>query len=279
MISPTSDPKTYTLSAAERIHLDIYGYVIIESVLSQAEVDGIKDAMYAIEDDFRRTGEKPAETMFFSGTSENFFRIDNLPHLDSRFNDYVTKPEIVGFAEEAVGGSVRLEQSDAHIRRSTGEPPAERYGWHRGFDPAFAYRKQGLFHCPFVKCLTNLTDLGPDDGGTTVIAGSHKMAEVPQELIQQAVAERPNLRHQVVAPAGSTLLFFEATTHAGGINRSGKERLLILGGYTPDFFQPWMGYEPDPEFVAGLPEELRPFYTGGNKYRWTQMNRNLQDEV
>jgi ectoine hydroxylase-related dioxygenase (phytanoyl-CoA dioxygenase family) len=253
--------------------------VVVENVLTKSEVNAIKDAMYAIEEEFHRTKQKPSEHMFFSGTSRNFFRIDNLPHLHPVFNSYVTDPRIVGMAEDAVGGSVRLEQSDAHIRRYEGEEVGDKYGWHRGFDPAFSYIKHGLHHYPFMKCLTNLTDLGPDDGGTSVIACSHLNGEIPQELLHKAAAERPDMVHQVIAPAGSTLVFFESLTHSGGICRSRKERLLILGGYAPDFFQPWFDYEPDPNFVASLPEDQRPFYTGTNKYRWVQKNRNLRDEV
>ena len=33
-ISPTSANKTFSLTPAERIHLDIYGYVVLEKVLS-----------------------------------------------------------------------------------------------------------------------------------------------------------------------------------------------------------------------------------------------------
>ena len=44
------------LTPAQRLHIEIYGYVIIENVLSQEEVNGLKDALYGIEDDFRRTG-------------------------------------------------------------------------------------------------------------------------------------------------------------------------------------------------------------------------------
>lgn len=45
--------------------------------------------------------------------------------------------------------------------------------------------------------------LGPDDGGTCVIAGCHK-ATCAEESIIQAAREDPSLIHQVVAPAGST---------------------------------------------------------------------------
>jgi hypothetical protein len=63
-----------------------------------------------------------------------------------------------------------------------------------------------LIHCNFVKTLTNLTELGPEDGGTVVIAGSHRMPLPPADLIALAEAD-PSLVHQIVAPAGSTLLF------------------------------------------------------------------------
>ena len=63
-----------------------------------------------------------------------------------------------------------------------------------------------LIHCNFVKTLTNLTELGPEDGGTVVIAGSHRMPLPPADLIALAEAD-PSLVHQIIAPAGSTLLF------------------------------------------------------------------------
>eukprot|EP01050_Picozoa_sp_SAG11_P012982 SAG11_NODE_1485_length_4822_cov_4.117298_2_plen_150_part_00 len=65
--------------------------------------------------------------------------------------------------------------------------PAPAYGWHRGASPAAASHVHGgLLHCNFVKALTNLTPLEKDDGGTVVIAGSHRMAELtPAELVWQ----------------------------------------------------------------------------------------------
>ena len=75
---------------------------------------------------------------------------------------------------------------------------------------AFAHQQHGLYHYSFVKTLTNLTDLScPEDGGTIVIAGTHKIDPTvdPQEVIKAALADpgRP-LVHHVVAPAGSTTM-------------------------------------------------------------------------
>lgn len=280
-ISPSSDPKRYALTAAERLHLDIYGYVIIHNVLTADEIGAIAEAQDRIERDYWANGEKePSEHMFFSFIGEHGCRIDNLPALDPAFKAYLTHPRIVGFAEDAVGGSVRLEQSDVHVHRPSAPRAASdsTYGWHRGWDPAFAFKSHGLTHFPFMKCLTNLTDLGPDDGGTSVIAGSHKMADIPQQALIAALDERPEMRHQVVAPAGSTLVFFESTIHSAGINRSGKLRRLIIGGYSPDIMQPWFGYDPDPAFIDSLPESEKPFFDGRAKYGWTHMRRDLKSE-
>ncbi|MDP6702323.1 MAG: hypothetical protein QGH25_21895, partial [Candidatus Latescibacteria bacterium] len=88
------------LTPAQRLHIEIYGYVIIENLLDPSEVGAITDALYGIEDDFRRTGELPGPSCFNTSTSEEFFRIDNLPHLAPCFFDYVTHPRIVGMAQE-----------------------------------------------------------------------------------------------------------------------------------------------------------------------------------
>uniref|UniRef100_UPI0025934CE3 ATP-binding cassette domain-containing protein n=1 Tax=uncultured Sulfitobacter sp. TaxID=191468 RepID=UPI0025934CE3 len=125
--------------------------------------------------------------------------------------DYLTHPRLVGLVEELVGGTVRLEESEAVINSRAPDSTWDgHYGFHTGTRPDIGtYVENGLYHCTFVKTLTNLTDLGPDDGGTVCIAGSHKIKVSREEIIACAYEDR-SLIHQVVAPAGSTLLFGEA---------------------------------------------------------------------
>ena len=87
--------------------------------------------------------------------------------------------------------------------------------------------------------------------------------------------EDPRLIHQVEAPAGSTLLFFESLMHSHGIMGSGRERVLVLGGYTPTMFQTWRGYEPSADFVATLPDEHRALLTGEARYGVQRKGRDL----
>jgi len=255
------------LTPSQRLHLDIYGYVVIENAIDDDLTARLLAKAFELEDDFRRTGKIIHPSCFMTGESREFFRVDNLPHVDPCFLEYVADPYLVALAEEAVGAEVRLEQSDIHIRRPLPDGHEGRYGFHRGAGTRLCYQQGGLFNCQFVKTLTNLTDLGPDDGGTTVIAGTHKMTDVSHDALISAVAEDPSLIHHVVAPAGSTLLFFEALMHSAGIIKTGKDRVLIIGGYTPTNFAPWVGYDPDPAFVAQLPEHLVPLITGSKRFQ------------
>ena len=83
-----------------------------------------------------------------------------------------------------------------------------------------------------------------------VIAGSQKIQCNADEIIVCAY-EDPSLIHQVVAPAGSTLLFGEALIQATGKIRSDRERVIVIGGYTPPMFQAWNGQEPSAKLISG----------------------------
>ena len=267
------------LTPAQRLHLEVYGYVIIEKTLSEERVAALLDKIYEIETYFRKTGDYPYGLVAnaHSKIDPNYFRIDNLPHIAECFFEYLTDPYLVGLAQEIVGTHVRLLQSDAHIVRYPPEKmKRQNYGFHGGWHAEFGRTTHGLYHCPFIKTLSNLTDLGEDDGGTAVIAGSHKLGGIERhEIIEVALQDPDDLIHHVDAPAGSTLLFFESLLHSGGICTSGKERVFILGGYWPSMFQPHQGYEPNQEFLKTIPEEYHPVLTGSRCFQLETFTREL----
>ena len=63
--------------------------------------------------------------------------------------------------------------------------------------------------------------------------------------------------------------------HAAGIIETGRDRVLILGGYTPTMFQSWNGYDHDPDFVETLSDEHRALLTGNAKFHWPRQSRTL----
>ena len=273
------------LTPAQRYHFDVFGYVVIENAVTEDLTGRLLDALYRLRRDFLETGD-PIGATVRSGRVTYYqphrMHFTHVLETDPAILEYVSHPRLVGMVEEVVGDTVRLEETEATINSRNPEDNLDeqpRYGFHAGLRPDIGtYVENGLVHSSFVKTLTNLTDLGPEDGGTVVIAGSHKM-KCPQNEVVACAYEDPSLIHQIVAPAGSTLLFTEALVHATGQRRSDGERAIMIAGYTPTHFQAWAGNEPTAAFVERAPEQLRPLLSGSDRWRREYRFRKLGDDA
>lgn len=277
------------LTPTQRLHLDIYGYVVIPATLTADECGTLIDALQKLKQDLISAGRPssrgaPAAKVRGAGLAStkpshhDFMR--DIEQADPSFAAYITHPRMVGLAAEIIGGEVRMVESNAHINTRSpdwvaGEVEAHRYAFHRGIDvPYGSHIRHGLYHCNFVKTLTNLTQLGPDDGGTVVIAGSHKMDLPPEQLIECAYQDR-SLIHQVIAPAGSTLLFVEPLIHATGQLTSERERVIIITGYGPAQLPYWGDGELTEEFKAQIPPNQHLLFHG--RQNWDRRVRERDD--
>jgi ectoine hydroxylase-related dioxygenase (phytanoyl-CoA dioxygenase family) len=284
-MEPTFERPFPALTSAQRYHFDVNGYVVVPGVLSAAECDALKETLQRTKREIRA---RPPG--YVPGLAEATFRME-LPHhvfisdmraADPLFTAYASHPRLVAMAEEVMGAEARIVEMNAHINsRNPSYQPGEApmFDFHNGMDvPYGTHAKNGLFHCNFVKTLTNLTELGPDDGGTVVVAGSHKIDLPVEEMVACAYADR-SLIHQVIAPAGSTLLFAETLVHGTGQIRSERERVIIINGYGSTMFPYWGGRDLPPGFVEKIPPYLQTLF--GGKAIWTRgiRYRNLADPV
>src|SRR5690242_371595 len=97
------------LTPNQRLHLEVYGYVVIEHAISQDLTRRLREKTYEIEAEFRRSGTFKDGSKALFGNSREYFRLDNLPHVDPCYLEYLTHPYLLGMAEEAIGGEARLE--------------------------------------------------------------------------------------------------------------------------------------------------------------------------
>jgi hypothetical protein len=260
------------LTLSQRFHLDAYGYLLLEGALSSDEVERMKAALYRMKAD----PDREAKRIYAQPHGDHHILMGHLVEYDPALLEYAVHPKLIPLVEELVGGSVRLEESEAIInRRSPDFDPSNHegkkvipLGFHRGAAPTWGcYTERDRFHCIFVKTLAYLTDVGPDDGGTAVIPGSHKMTWPQEEMIQAAMNDE-SLIHQVTAKAGDVLLFPEALIHSTTAIRSETERVILVSGYTPTMVREWMGNEISPEFIQTLPEAIRPIISGEANWNW-----------
>jgi ectoine hydroxylase-related dioxygenase (phytanoyl-CoA dioxygenase family) len=265
---------SHTLTPAQRFHFDTYGYVLLENVLSDDEVADMKDALYRLKADPNRDQAR----VYANQKDDYHILMGNLVAYDPALLAYAAHPKLVPLVEEVVGGSVRLEETEAIINQRspdiTDEELATRRihptGFHRGTSPTWGcYIEEHKFHCIFVKTLAYLTDVGPNDGGTSVIPGSHRSTWKKEAIIQAALDDpTENLIHQIEAKAGSVLLFAESLIHSTTHIKSDIERVILVAGYTPPMVREWMNNEVDPKFIETLPEAIRPLISGSDNWKW-----------
>jgi ectoine hydroxylase-related dioxygenase (phytanoyl-CoA dioxygenase family) len=245
-LAPPEPPYPMTMPAltpAQRLHLEAHGYVVVENAIGAELTGRLVEAVYRLQSE-AHAGQAPQGGATLYSNRPDYFRVLQ-PHLtDKAALDYVVHPRILGMAREATGGArIRYMEADCQIRRpnplEASTPMISADGLHRGIRANWTLDLHGRARAPFVKMLTNLTDIGPDDGGTVVVPGSHRSPLSVLEIVR-ALSDDPSMVRRVVAPAGSTLLFFETLVHGSGVIRSGRERLLMISAYGPSFVVPGM---------------------------------------
>ncbi|MDX1932948.1 MAG: phytanoyl-CoA dioxygenase family protein [Capsulimonadales bacterium] len=261
------------LTPAQRFHFDVYGYVLLESILPSDEVAAMKEALYRMRSD----PNKAARGIYLNHEQDHSIHMGNLVAYDPSLTRFAAHPLLLPLVRDVVGGEVRLEETEAIINRrdpkSDTDGLRERdivpLGFHTGTRHGWGtYQEQDRFHCLFVKTLAYLTDVGPGDGGTAVIPGSHKMAWRQNEMIEAAFEDPKHLIRQVQGPAGSVLLFAESLIHSTTAVWSDRERVICVAGYTPPMLREWPGNEIDPAYLATLPEETRRVLSGSDSWNW-----------
>ena len=60
------------LTPSQRLHLEIYGYVVLEKLLTEAEIASLLEVIYQIEADFQRTGQLPGANCHLSSSTQEF---------------------------------------------------------------------------------------------------------------------------------------------------------------------------------------------------------------
>ncbi|MBB29004.1 MAG: hypothetical protein CME25_08905 [Gemmatimonadetes bacterium] len=158
-------------------------------------------------------------------------------------------------------GPLFIDENFANFRE-----PGEAIGLHSGGYPPNLrnqYRYHGgRFMCGQVNILLALTDIGPGDGGTMLIPGSHKSNfKHPHydrhRMSKDATVEGTEGAVETQMKAGDALLFVDGISHGSAKRTNPGTRRIIVYRYGPSWGNFRHGYQPSQELLDRLTPERR----------------------
>jgi ectoine hydroxylase-related dioxygenase (phytanoyl-CoA dioxygenase family) len=153
-----------------------------------------------------------------------------------------------------------IDECFASIRRQGGFFPMHS-GAHEGNVRNQYKYYDGHFRCGQVNILLALTDVGPGDGATMVIPGSHKSSFAHPEF-EKPWGERLQMDSvegaiEVHLKAGDALMFSDALSHGAASRTNAGERRVVIYRYGPSWGSTRHGYRYSDELLARLTPRRR----------------------
>jgi hypothetical protein len=247
---------------------DLRGYAILENAVDPEHIaalnkvlDGFPELPYqgwqGNVQRFDNNAASGAELQNIVEAGEPFERLIDHPSWIGRLRRYC------GEFESYVAG-LFIDECFASIRRSGGFFPIHSGGQDGVVRNQYRFHN-GKFRCAQVNILLALTDIGPGDGGTMVIPGSHKSNFANPEVEQRSAWKPGELKRMDAVPGaievhlkkGDAILFVDAICHGASSRTNPGERRAVIYRYGPSWGNTRHGYRYSADLLARLTPERR----------------------
>jgi len=211
-----------------------HGYVVIENLLSDKQLDGIRSAGLAFMQHKGRNN-------FEGFKTQRVYDVLSKTRTTDRLADH---PRILGLMDRLFRPGFLLSQSQM-INILPGEAAQ---ALHTDDDFCYIPRPRQPLGAATVWAIDDFTR---DNGATVVIPDSHTWGDEQRGHTADAVP--------VVMPAGSVVFFLGTTWHGGGANKSRQARLAVTHQYCEAYMRQQENYllELSKDTVRALSPELK----------------------
>ena len=243
---------------------DLNGYLVIPNAV---EPDLLHDLNRAF-DHFPplEYGEWWGNTQRRDYTGETGFELHNCVEAGEPFEWLIDHPGWISYVrhycgeEQSYVEGLFIDECMASIRRSGGHHPVHSGGYRGALRGRYLYTN-GVFRCGQVNVILALNDIGPGDGPTMVIPGSHKSNFPHPNAGDYAAGDRMDHLEGAVpvyCNKGDVLLFVDGLMHGGSsrTNTEGERRVIIYR-YGASWARTRYGYEYSQELLDRLPPARR----------------------
>ncbi|MGN6827044.1 phytanoyl-CoA dioxygenase family protein [Paucibacter sp. M5-1] len=223
---------------------DLRGYYVIENAVDKTLLDQLNKAFDAFPAlDF---GQWWGQVQRLDNNGISGQEMQNIVEGGRPFETLIDHPAWVDKLRKYCGEQgtyvegLFLDECLASIRRSGGFFPMHSGGQDGVVRNQYRY-VDGKFRCGQVNILLALTDIGPGDGGTRILPGSHK-SNFAHPACREAMSARLSLGDEVVEgsievhlKAGDALMFSDALCHGATKRTLPGERRVCIYRYGPSW--------------------------------------------
>jgi hypothetical protein len=243
---------------------DLRGYIIIKNAVSPDLVERLSRTIDTYLD--LEYLEWRGNVQRFDNNGNAGIELQNIVEGGQPFEELIDHPSwhdrllrYCGEKDSYVEG-LFIDECFASVRRRGGYFP-----FHTGSEDGVIrgqYRfVNNQFRCGQVNMLLALTDIGPGDGGTMVIPGSHKSnfihPGVKPGWDESQKIDSVEGATEVHLDRGDALLFVDAMSHGASTRTNPGERRVVIYRYGPKWGNTRYGYTYSPQLLERLTPERR----------------------
>jgi hypothetical protein len=153
-------------------------------------------------------------------------------------------------------GPLFIDECFANIRKPGEAIPMHSGGGSYNKRCSFRYHNGG-FHCGQVNVLIAYTDIGPGDGATMLVPGSHKANFQHPDSASKGWGKQQSMDGvegaiEVHLKAGDAAIFVDQIMHGASARVNPGQRRISVFRYGPSWGNFRHGYRPSPELLARL---------------------------
>lgn len=242
---------------------DLRGYLVIENAVDENLLKALDETIDAV---------PPLEPLAWFGnaqrrdyTPDTGLELHNCVELGGPFEDLIDHPgwieHVLHYAgeEDSYVQGLFIDECVVSVRGPGGHHPAHSGGYKGARRGSYQY-KDGLFRCGQCNMILALTDIGPGDGATMVVPGSHKSNFEHPNLGDYGAGARMDALEGAVAvymKRGDAFLFVDGIMHGGCSRTNEGERRVIIFRYGNMWAATRYGFEYSQKLLDRLTPERR----------------------
>ena len=205
-----------TLSSEEKHFLDVNGYLPLEDILTQEQITPM---IRRLDELAELEGEDAGKELHQEGGT---IRVSNLVNKGPMFEVGFSHPRVLAAIRHVVGSRFKLSSLDCRMALPGQGHQAFHADWRSGVEPGDYYVCNSMWL---------LDDFTVENGATRVVPGSHRSGKHPKDALEDATQQHAE-EIQLIASAGTVIVFNSHLWHAGGLNQTDSPRHGMLAYYT-----------------------------------------------